>query len=277
MSYTDVAYERQGRVARVMLNRPEKLNALSTGLLTEYAAALTEAGQDSGVSVIIVKGAGRAFSVGYDVEPAKPGYFASQSVLDDWIRLQGMDEKVRTPWNLHKPVIAQVHGYCVAGGNDIASQCDIVIAAEDAIFQHPQIRRLGLIWNNMATYHAGPQWAKMLMFTGDPISGKEAERIGIVARAVPAAKLEEEVNKLAERIALVAPELLAVNKAAINRVIEEMGLRNALDAGLKLDVIAHQTGAVQGFRKMAEEKGLKAALAANEAPFKALPRPFEGK
>jgi len=238
-------------------------------------AALKEAEQDDGVGVIIIKGAGRAFSAGYDIEPGKAGEYGETPVLDDLLYLQGLDKRITAIWNLRKPVIAQVHGYCIAGGNDVAGQCDIIIAAENAVIAQPQIRRLGLTWMHMFPYKCGAQWAKILMFTGDSISGKEAERIGLVAKAVPEDKLEEEVNKLAERIALVPSELLTLNKAAINRAFEEMGLRNAFNASSELDLIAHNTRAVQDFRRMAEEKGLKAALAENEAPFKALPRPFE--
>ncbi len=275
MPYQDILYEKKGRVARVILNRPEKLNALSQALLAEYAAALTEAEQDDGVGVVIVKGAGRAFSAGYDVEPGKPGEYGAIEPLNDLARMGRQTRNICTAWNLRKPVIAQVHGYCVAGGNDIAGQCDMIIAAENAVFMHPQIRRLGLTWMYMTVYNVGAQWAKMLMFTGDPLTGKEAEQLGLVAKAVPENKLEEEVTKLAERIALVPAEELEVNKMAINRVIEEMGLRNALNTGMQLDVIAHQTRAIQGFRQLAEEKGLKAALEASEAPFKATPRPFK--
>jgi enoyl-CoA hydratase len=239
-----------------------------------YAAALIEAEQDEEVRVVIVKGAGRSFSAGYDIGPGKPDEYDARTTMDDLEHLRRQDRDITTAWNLRKPVIAQVHGYCVAGGNDIAGQCDIIIAAENAIFMHPQIRRLGLTWMHMTAYHVGPQWAKILMFTGDPITGKQAERIGFVAKAVPEDKLEEEVNKLAERIALIPAEELALNKMAINRVIEEMGLRNALNAARELDAIAHTTRAVQDFRKLAEEKGLKAALEASEAPFKALPKPL---
>jgi len=275
MNYKDINYNKRGGVVTVIFNRPEKLNALSRNLMDEYAAALLEAEQDDEVRVAVVKGAGRAFSAGYDIEPGKPGEYATTDILKDLARMQFNTSRLCTAWNLSKPVIAQVHGYCIAGGNDVAGQCDIIIAAENAVFQHPQIRRLGLTWMNMATYHAGPQWAKMLMFTGDPISGKEAELIGLVAKAVPEEKLEAEVNKLADRIALVPSEELAVNKAAINRIIEEMGLRNALNAGMAFDVIAHQTKAVKNFRKMAEENGLRVALAKNEEPFKKLPIPFK--
>ena len=277
MAYENIIYEKKGRIARITLNRPEKLNALSNALMQDYADALTEAEEDEEVRVIIVKGAGRAFSAGYDIEPGKPGEYAASPVVADVARMQRNTVKLTTAWNLRKPVIAQVHGYCVAGGNDVAGQCDVTIAAENATFMQPNIRRLGLTWMHMLAYKVGPQWAKILMLTGDSISGKEAEQIGLVAKAVPKDKLEEEVNKLAERMAQVPSELLALNKAAINRVYEEMGLRNVFNSLMELDVTSHNTKAVQDFRKMSEEQGLKAALAASEEPFQKLPRPFQEK
>ncbi len=281
MAYKNILYETEDGIARITLNRPEKLNALSHDLLEEYADALTEAEGDREVRVVIVKGAGRAFSAGYDVggAPRRRGYVPNMPSItpfvDDRTSLNYIWGKTTTPWNLSKPVIAQVHGYCVAGGNDVAGQCDIVIAAENAIIQQPQIRRLGLTFTHMFPYKCGAQWAKILMFTGDPISGKEAERLGIVARAVPEEKLEEEVNKLAERIALVDPTLLAMNKFAINQVFEEMGLKNAFNTANSLDTIAHTAKAMQDFQKTSREQGLKAALAENEGPFRKSPRPFE--
>ena len=275
MTYKYILYEKDGEIGRLTLNRPEVLNALSIALLEEMEAALLSADQEPDTKVVIIKGAGRAFSVGYDVEPGKPGEYGSMLAVNDLIRMQRNTRMITTSWNIHKPVIAQVHGYCIAGGNDVAGQCDIIIAAENAMFIHPQIRRLGLTWMHMTTYNVGLQWAKMLMFTGDPVNGKEAERIGLIAKAMPEEKLEEEVNKLAARIALVPAELLALNKAAINRIAELMGLRNFLSSGMELDVIAHTTKAVRDFRARTEEIGLKAALAENEAPFKSLPRPFQ--
>ena len=281
MAYKNILYETDDRIARITLNRPEKLNALSHDLLEEYADALAEAEDDREVRVAIVKGAGRAFSAGYDVggAPRRRGYVSNTPSItpfvDDRTSLNYIWGKTTTPWNLSKPVIAQVHGYCVAGGNDVAGQCDIVIAAEDAVIQQPQIRRLGLTFTHMFPYKCGAQWAKILMFTGDPISGKEAERLGIVARAVPGEKLEEEVNKLAQRIALVDPTLLAMNKFAINQVFEEMGLKNAFNTANSFDTIAHTAKAMQDFLKTSREQGLKAALAENEGPFRESPRPFE--
>lgn len=277
MSYENILYDVSNRVAHVTLNRPEKLNALSDILLEEYAAALVEAERDPDVGVVVVRAAGRAFSAGYDVGGGS-GYTQIQKqapFLADRLRLQFFDDKITTAWRLVKPVIAQVHGYCVAGGNDIAGQCDIIIAAENATFGHPQIRRLGLTWMHMFPYKCGPQWSKMLMFTGDSISGKEAEKIGVVARAVPEDNLEEEVEKLAARIALVDPTLLAMNKLAVNRVFEEMGLRNTFNAANTYDTIAHTAEAMQEFNRIAREQGLKTALAANEGPFRQSPRPFE--
>ena len=281
MAYENILYEKKDRIARVTLNRPEKMNALSHALLEEYADALTEAERDEEIGVVIVKGAGRAFSAGYDVGGGRRSYGDSAPstpsitpFLDDRASLQFLDDKITTAWNLVKPVIAQVHGYCIAGGNDIAGQCDIIIAAENAVFGHPQIRRLGLTWMHMFPYKCGAQWSKMLMFTGDSISGKEAEQIGVVAKAVPEEKLEEEVSKLAERIALVDPTLLAMNKLTINRVFEEMGMRNAFNAANTLDTVAHTAKAMQDFLKISREEGLKAALEANEGPFRASPRPF---
>ena len=277
MSYENILYEVSDRIARITLNRPEKLNALSNALLKEYAAALIEAEQDPDVRVVIVKAAGRAFSAGYDLGADSSGYASMRSktpFLGDRAHLQFLTETITTAWKLLKPVIAQVHGYCVAGGNDIAGQCDIIIAAENAIIGHPQIRRLGLTWMHMFPYKCGPQWSKIMMFTGDFISGKEAEKIGVVARAVPEDKLEEEVEKLAARIALVDPTELAMNKLAVNRVFEEMGMRNVFNAAISLDTIAHTNEAGREFSRIKNEQGLKAALEANEGPFRQSPRPF---
>ncbi len=276
MPYENILYEVSDRIARITLNRPEKLNALSRALLTEYADAMHEAERDRDVRVVIVRAAGRAFCAGYDVGGGG-GHRSGPSTtpfVDDRANLMFNDQTLTTAWKIPKPVIAQVQGYCVAGGNDVAGQCDIIIAAEDASFGHPQIRRLGPTWMHMFPYKCGPQWSKILMFTGDSISGKEAAEIGVVARAVPADQLEAEVEKLAARIALVDPTLLAMNKLAVNRVFEEMGMRTVFDAAISLDTIAHTAEAMQEFNRISREQGLKSALEANEGPFRQSPRPF---
>src|SRR5262249_57981006 len=128
-------------------------------------------------------------------------------------------------FDMHKPSICQVHGFCLAGGTDIALLCDMVIAADDATFGFPPARNLGALQNNMWLYNVGPQWAKRLTLTGDTVTGAEAAKIGLVLKAVPAALLEGEVEGLLDRLALIDPDLLAANKRIINIGLELMGAR----------------------------------------------------
>ena len=277
MDYEFIIYEKQENIATVTLNRPKQMNALNGGLLSEYVGALKQAESDSEVKVVIVKGAGRGFSAGYDATDQAGGYDPTapnlHPLIEDKKMLDQMWGASSTAWNLTKPVIAQVHGHCVAGGNDIAGQCDFIIVAENAIIQQPQVRRLGLTFNHMFPYKCGPQWAKLLLLTGDPISGKEAEALGIVAMAVPEEKLEDSVLNLARRLALVDQTMMTTNKLAINRAYESMGLDQARDTANSLDTIAHTAPVMQQFASTAIKEGLKAALIENEAPFQS-ERPF---
>lgn len=277
MDYKNILFTTLGRIATITLNRPEKLNALNMDLLKEYQAGLKQAESDPDIRVVVLKGAGRAFCAGYDVAGTAGGQAGSNSptpFMDDNRRLNFFKDVHTTAWHLSKPVIAQIHGYCLAGGNDIAGQCDIVIAADNALIGMPQIRRLGLTSFHMWPYKCGPQWSKLLMFTGDTISGKEASELGIVAMAVPENQLQERVNKLAERIALVDPTELATNKAMINAHYEAAGLDFAMNVSIWLDTISHTNLAQQEFRKIALSKGLKSALNVSDEPFNTSPRPW---
>ena len=280
MTYECILLEISNKIATITLNRPKQLNALSETLLTEYVEALRTAENDPNVRVVIVKGAGPGFCAGYDAAGGNDNYTEEKAedaapFVDDKKSLDRMWGATTTAWNLTKPVIAQVHGYCVAGGNDIAGQCDVVIAAEDAIIQQPQVRRLGLSFNHMFPYKCGPQWSKILLLTGDPVSGKEAESLGLVAMAVPEEQLEEQVLKLANRFALIDPTMMAMNKLAVNRAYESMGLNQARETANTLDTVAHVAPIMQKFVKTAMDSGFKEALAENEAPFKAGERPFK--
>ena len=279
MTYDSILYEVSDRIASITLNRPEQLNALNETLLTEYVDAHKRAENDPEVRVVVVKAAGRNFCAGYDASTASgmPGHYDGEDstpFLDDKKALDGMWGATTAAWNNTKPVIAQVHGFCVAGGNDIAGQCDFIIAAENATIQQPQVRRLGLSFNHMYAYKCGPQWAKMLLLTGDPVTGKEAERLGLVAMAVPEDKLEDRVMALARRLALVDPTMLATNKLAVNRTYEAMGLNQARETANALDTIAHTASVMQKFITTAMNSGFKAALVENEAPFASTERPF---
>ena len=170
-------------------------------------------------------------------------------------------------FDMHKPSIAQVHGYCLAGGTDVALLCDMVIAADDAIIGFPPARDLGALPNNLWLYNVGPQWAKRLTMTGDTITGAEAQQIGLVLKAVPAEHLEGEVEQLADRLALIDPDLLSANKRIINLGLELMGARTLQRIAVENDVRGHNTQAAREYGNSVREHGLKATLRARDGKF----------
>lgn len=271
MSYEYIILEKSGGIARLTLNRPAKMNAMSRALLREFDSAIADVRQDKALKVLVIKGAGRTFTAGYDwKDPERPtheGMSASEVLLE--MRTTGkvnMDRWLQL-WELPQAVVAQVHGYCLAGGLGLAMFCDIVIAADDASFGYP-IARTGVGAQHLWPWHLGPMKTKELLFTGDSISGKEAERIGMINRAVPLDKLEEEVNKLVAKIDSMPSEQINLHKIATNRTFEMMGFKNALNYVLELHAYGHATPANEGFDKDLKEKGLKAALEARDKDFK---------
>ncbi len=274
MSYENIIYEKEDRIGRITLNRPEKLNALSRGLLAELDQAFQDANQDIDVSVLVIKGAGRAFSAGYDLSPSPPPPGTSplpptlSGISGVWQRETADKERWLRLWNLGKPTIGQVHGYCLAGGTELAAACDLVICAEDAQFGYPIVRGTGtppcLLW----AYLMNQRKVREYIFTGDYIAGTEAVKLGLANYAVPADKLEEEVNALAARVAKVPLELLALNKAGVNAVYEGMGFREGINHCLALHIIGHSTDTVQEFNRVVREQGLRAALERRDGEFK---------
>jgi enoyl-CoA hydratase len=269
--YETLIYEPAAdKVMRLTLNRPERLNAMSLELLGEFDQVMDEFENDAHASVLIVRGAGRSFSAGYDLQDTQylgggfrvsPDHRAMHLLATHWMRL----------FDLPKPTIAQVHGYCVAGATELAGHCDIVFAAQDAIFGNPAGRVLGIL-PTMAMWPTlmGLRRTKEYFFTGDTFSGAQAEKWGLVNHAVPHEQLEEQTLNYARRVALVPVELLTLHKAAVNRYIEVMGIRAAEQSACDLDVIAHQTGAVQNWLRLCREKGLREALEERDRPFKKL-------
>jgi enoyl-CoA hydratase len=260
-------YEVENGRARITLNRPEKLNALSRELLNELNEALWEADNDNRVHAVILRGAGRAFSAGYDLTPTAQATTESsghersgRSFEDDSWRLEQSQRLRMVLFDMHKPVIAQVHGYCLAGGTDIALLCDLIIADEDARIGFPPARAQGALPNNMWLYNVGPQWAKRLMLTGDMVTGKDAAKIGLVLKAVPGDLLESEVETLVNRMAMIDSELLAANKRIINMGLELMGARTLQRFAAENDARAHLAPSVSKFNSISQEQGLKAAL-----------------
>lgn len=283
MDFEYIDYGVNGGVARLTLNRPEKRNALSIAVLKEMNTALWEADNDKAVHCVILRGAGKSFCAGYDLTPMpnqsasgshgeaasyrNGGIYADPTIDDDIWRLEAGQRERMVLFDMHKPVIAQVHGHCLAGGTDIALLCDMVIASDDAVIGFPPARDLGSLPNQMWVYNCGPQWAKRLLLTGDTITGAEAAQIGLVLKSVPADLLEAEVEGLATRMAKIDPDLLASNKRIVNLGLELMGARTLQRLSAENDARAHLAPGTAAFRQNAKEKGLKAALAARDADF----------
>ena len=200
--FDSIIYEKADGRVRLTLNRPEKLNAITMRMMEQLNEALWEADNDRDVHCVIVKGAGRAFCSGYDlrgddsivpvsrIQSEDNRYRGGRSIDDDAWQLERAQRYRMALFDMHKPSICQVHGFCLAGGTDIALLCDMVIAADDATFGFPPARNLGALPNNMWLYNVGPQWAKRLTMTGDTVTGKEAQQIGLVMKSVPREHLE---------------------------------------------------------------------------------------
>ena len=271
-------FEVRERVARITLDRPDRRNALSWEMLTELRAALLEADDLRAVSVIVLEGAGPDFCAGYDMKSAYARYAAegdaaldyrsgSGSFDDDAWKLERFQELLRTAFVVHKPVIAKVHGHCVAGGTDLALYCDMVIAAADARIGFPATRAMGSPPNHKWFYNVGPQWATRLQLSGDMVSGADAARIGLVVASAPAARLEEEVVTLARRLATVDPELLATNKRIVNLALELAGAGTLPRLAAEMDARAHLSRAKKDFDADVAALGFKAAARKRDEPF----------
>jgi enoyl-CoA hydratase len=269
MAYQYILSEKRDRVQRITLNRPEKLNALSTELQNELIDALLTGETDDEVRVLVLKGAGRAFSSGYDITPRREeaAHRHVQTVREDIYRLLQTANRWQVLGNISKPVIAQVHGYCLAGGTDLALSCDFVICARDATFGFPPVRSMGSPPTHMWTYLVGPQWAKYALMTGNPIDGDLAEHIGLALKSVPQEKLEAEVNELATTLAKIPWDLLAVNKGIVNKALDAMGRPLLQRLAAENDAIGHLAPIVAEFNQMARERGLKAVLDWRDGPF----------
>lgn len=274
--FKTIEYQVERGRARITLNRPEKLNALSFELLTELNAALWQADDDREVHAAVIRGAGRAFSAGYDLTPRPRSNGGApqerrtrggSSFDDDAWQLERAQRLRMVLFDMHKPVIAQVHGYCLAGGTDVALLCDMVIAADDAVFGFPPARDLGALPNNMWLYNVGPQWAKRLTLTGDTVTGADAARIGLVLKSVPQDLLEAEVEGLLDRLAMIDTDLLAANKRIINVGLELMGARTLQRMACENDARAHLAASAGEFRVTAREQGLREALRARDEKF----------
>jgi enoyl-CoA hydratase len=240
-------------VRRIALNRPDKRNALSNALRGELFDALRKADLDQSIGAIIIKGNGKCFSAGYDLSQApgeplprhvSPGEgIWPRHLVDGWFEM----------WDMATPVIAQVHGYCLAGGSELATACDLVYCAEDAQIGYPPVRSMS---TPDCAYHPwvmGMRHAMEMMLTGDSISGIEAAEFGYANRAFPAERLEAEVLAIAERVAKIPRDLQALNKRVVHRAMEVMGARAAIRSATEIQALCfHQQSSRDYMKKMRE-------------------------
>jgi enoyl-CoA hydratase len=247
-------------VRRITLNRPEKRNAISTPLRVALLDRLRAHDTDDAVRVTIVRGAGPCFSAGYDLGggPLMDGApFYSAPGAGQWAR-QANDTWFSV-WDLAKPVIAQVHGYAIAGATEMASACDLVYVADDAQISYPIVRVASPPDWQYHTVLLGLRRAMELMLTGDAISGTEAAAIGWANKAFPADRLEDEVLRIAGRVAGVPSDLQQINKRSVHRAFDVWGARAAIRAGSELQALAGTTETAQQFREHALERAKQAA------------------
>ena len=264
-----VLYARDGRIGRVTLNRPDVMNAIDDALPEALADAVRAANADPEVHVIVLSGAGRAFCAGYDLTyyaQAAEGAGAELTQEMPWDPVKDFAFMTRNTdlfmeiFRSLKPVICKVHGFAVAGGSDIALCADIVIMGETAQIGYMPARVWGCPTTAMWVYRLGPERAKRMLLTGDKIDGREAERLGLVLKAVPDDQLDAEVEALAERMASVPVNQLAMQKLMINQALENMGLASTQTLATVFDGITRHSPEGLNFKARAEAVGWKQAV-----------------
>ena len=279
MTYENITLETDDRLATITLNRPEKLNALSNDLRGELFHALKEAEADRDVGVIIIQGAGRAFSSGYDLAPTpsedNPYVHPRSGMPDtgtthpnhyDWSRHVLLANWAI--WELSKPVIAKIHGYCLAGGTELASFCDFRIVADDAKIGYPPVRAMGTMDIMWAPWHLPMSKAREFAYVGDSFSGQDMADLGWATYAVRPDQLDEFTEQFARRMAHIDNDMLAYSKRSVNRQYEAMGIRNGLMSGTDVEAMSKHRPAASEWGKHVREEGLKAALEWRDGPFR---------
>jgi enoyl-CoA hydratase len=258
----------QPRIARLLLNRPERFNAINDAMPREIRAAVEWASADDEVHVIVVEGAGKGFCGGYDLGDTAERYIEHPCQQEktpwdpmvDYATMKRHTEDFMSLWRSAKPTIAKVHGAAVAGGSDIALCCDLLVMAEDARIGYMPTRVWGCPTTAMWTYRLGAARAKQMMFTGDLIDGRTAADWGLANLAVPAAELDAATARLAERIAGVPRGHLAMHKMVVNQVMLTMGLEQSQMMATVFDGITRHNPEGLWFRRYAQENGFKAAV-----------------
>lgn len=267
MAYTTIKLERDGALAILTLNRPDKMNSLSDPLLADVRAAMTECEADESVRAMIITGSGKAFSAGFDITPReKP-----RTTVQDWRdHAKDGNETWLRIWRSRLPVVAAVNGYCLGGGCDLSMTCDYTVAADTAQFGEPEIEFSSAPPFLIMPWVIGMKHTKELLLLGERVSAAEAHRMGIVNRVVPAAELMAEAKKVALRMARLPAIAMKQNKEAINRAYDMRGLLGNIEYGQEMFCLTSMAQSPEGqeFRKVAREQGLKAAIRWRDERFK---------
>jgi enoyl-CoA hydratase len=268
MRYSTLKYAVDGRIARLTLNRPQRLNAINDKMPGEIRRAVEAANADDRVHVIVLAGAGRAFCAGYDLKAFAETKGRAGSVnqampwdpMRDYKLMRGWTEDFFSLWRSYKPVICKVQGYAVAGGSDIALCADLVVMAEDARIGYMPARVWGCPTTAMWVYRLGAEKAKRMLLTGDTIDGRTAKAWGLVYDAVPAKKLDAAVTALAKRMAGVPRNQLMMQKLMINQAYDNMGLANTQMIATLFDGITRHSPEGLWFKRYAEAHGFHEAV-----------------
>jgi enoyl-CoA hydratase len=258
-----VHYSADSKVGIITMNRPDKLNALNLDLRAGLMQAFQQADEDSSTSVVILRAKGRSFCVGYDIDSKDPERDAWRYDALRWHEyLRSSLDLEFAPWNMKKPVIAEVQGHALGGGCELAMMCDLTIASEDALFGEPEVRFSNVGPAMVMPWFIGLKKARELLYLGDMIDAATALQLGMINRVVPNQELRTATLKFAKRLALISPEALKVAKLSINRGVEAAGFRNAMDVGLDVvaPLYAAKTDAGGKFKQISEKEGLRAAL-----------------
>lgn len=267
MEFETVLYQVEDRVATITLNRPDRLNAINDQLPSDLRAAVEAAEKDANVHVVLLQGAGKGFCGGYDLvnyaeaDGEIPG--SQEMPWDptvDYAMMSGNTEDFMALWRCKKPTICKIHGAAAAGGSDIALCCDLIVMADDARIGYPPARVWGIPTTMMWVYRLGIEKAKRMLFTGDLVDGKEAEAMGLVLKSVPSEQLDDEVQKLCDRIKGVPRNQLMMSKLSVNQAYENMGLHNTQMFANFFDGIARHSPEGLWFRERAQDVGFKQAV-----------------
>ena len=272
MNFSTLLYQVSDRIATITLNRPERLNAINDQLPGELRRAVELADADPDVHVIVLQGAGKGFCGGYDLVQYAESSGEIQGSQDmpwdpteDYAMMSHNTDCFMSLWRSRKPTICKIHGAAAAGGSDIALCCDMIIMADNARIGYPPARVWGIPTTMMWVYRLGIEKAKRMLFTGDLVSGSEAQAMGLVHQAVPEEQLDDAVQQLADRIKGVPRNQLMMSKMVVNQAYENMGLNNTQMFANLFDGIARHSPEGMWFRERAQQAGFKQAVSERDS------------